>query len=320
MCCNGGAMEPYRIIDLFAGIGGIRLGFEQAAKKLDIPLECVFTSEIDKHCQLTYKANFGNNHIYGDITGIDPKNIPDHEILLAGFPCQPFSQAGLKNGFNDTRGTLFFNIEQILKLKKPQAFLLENVKHLKGHNKGRTFEVITKALQNIGYQIHHTILNAKDFGLPQNRERLFIVGFFDQNTIFNFPNPENIQTLVADILLHQIDSKYVISDRLWAGHQRRKLEHQQKGNGFGYGLFSKESQYTNTLSARYYKDGSEILIDQGAGLNPRRLTPRECARLQGFPDDFLIQVSDVQAYKQFGNSVPVNVIEKIARAIFYSCI
>lgn len=311
-------MKTYKIIDLFAGIGGIRLGFEQAAADLKILLQCTFTSEIDKYCQISYTANFGNADIYGDICSIDPVDVPNHDLLLAGFPCQPFSQAGLKNGFNDTRGTLFFNIEQIIKYKKPQAFLLENVKHLKGHDKGRTFKIIIQSLETLGYKVYHAILNARDFGLPQNRERLFIVGFLNNDITFKFPTSSNSQPKLEDILIEPVDNKYIISDKLWAGHQRRKLQHKNKGNGFGYGLFSKESQYVNTLSARYYKDGSEILINRGDNLNPRKLTPRECARLQGFPDNFIIKVSDIQAYKQFGNSVPVNVINKVAHAMFSS--
>ena len=311
-------MKTYKIIDLFAGIGGIRLGFEQAAARLNISLKCTFTSEIDKYCQISYMTNFGNSEIYGDICKIDPVDVPNHDLLLAGFPCQPFSQAGLRHGFKDTRGTLFFNIEQIIKYKRPQAFLLENVKHLKGHDQGRTFKIIVSSLEELGYKVYNAILNARDFGLPQNRERLFIVGFLDHNIKFEFPISRNRQTRLEDILMESVENKYIISDKLWAGHQRRKLQHRKKGNGFGYGLFSKKSQYVNTLSARYYKDGSEILIDRGDNLNPRKLTPRECARLQGFPDDFIIKVSDIQAYKQFGNSVPVNVINDVAYAMFSS--
>lgn len=226
-------MISYKIIDLFAGIGGIRLGFEQAAHQLNIPIDCVFTSEIDKYCQITYQDNFGSANIHGDITNIDPVDIPTHDILLAGFPCQPFSQASLKEGFADRRGTLFFNIEQILRTKKTKAFLLENVKHLKGHDKGRTFLVIIQTLKDLGYNVYHAVLNAKDFGLPQNRERLFIVGCLDKKTLFNFPTADNKPTSVADVLIDYVDKKYIISDKLWLGHQRRKLEHQQKGNGFG---------------------------------------------------------------------------------------
>jgi DNA (cytosine-5)-methyltransferase 1 len=298
-----------KIIDLFAGIGGTRLGFEKAG--LD-NIQCVFTSEWDKYSVQTYKANFGEDYIYGDITKIATKDIPNHDILLAGFPCQPFSQAGLKKGFSDTRGTLFFDIERIIKNKKPKAFLLENVKQLKGHDKGRTLKIILEHLQDIGYSnIQYKVLRARDFGLPQNRERIYIVGFLDAKINFDFPIPSYKKTKVGDILEQYIDEKYTISDRLWEGHQRRKKENKIKGKGFGYGIVNKESEYTNTISARYYKDGSEILIEQ-EGKNPRKVTPREAARLQGFPDDFKIPVSDTQAYRQFGNSVPVKVIEKIA--------
>ena len=296
-----------KIIDLFAGIGGIRLGFEQAFGKLD----CVFTSEIDKYAIQTYKVNFSDENIYGDITKIDEKDIPEHDILLAGFPCQPFSQAGLKKGFTDTRGTLFFDIERILLEKQPKAFLLENVKQLKGHDKGNTLSTILKHLRAAGYSVFYDVLKARDFGIPQNRERIYIVGFLDHNVKFNFPKPLDLGTQVSDILENNVDEKYTISDRLWNGHQRRKENNKLNGKGFGYGLFNHKSAYTNTISARYYKDGSEILIEQ-CGKNPRKLTPREAANLQGFPKDFLITVSDVQAYKQFGNSVCVPVIKAIA--------
>jgi DNA (cytosine-5)-methyltransferase 1 len=302
-------MSKLKIIDLFAGIGGIRLGFEKSSNK---GIDCVFTSEWDKYSKETYQANFGSESIQGDITQVLLKDIPQHDILLAGFPCQPFSQAGLKKGFSDTRGTLFFDIERILKSKKPKAFLLENVKQLRGHDKGRTLEIILERLRAIGYSnIQYQVLRARDFGLPQNRERIYIVGFLDVNINFNFPVPTFESTKVGDILEKQVDDKYTISDRLWAGHQRRKRENKIKGKGFGYGIVNENSEYTNTISARYYKDGSEILIEQ-KDLNPRKLTPREAARLQGFPDDFKIPVSNTQAYRQFGNSVPVKVIEKIA--------
>lgn len=302
--------KKLKVVDLFAGIGGIRLGFEQASNH---QIECVFTSEWDKFSAETYRANFGNEKIHGDITQISTKDIPNHDILLAGFPCQPFSQAGLKKGFSDTRGTLFFDIERILKEKKPQAFLLENVKQLRGHDKGRTLTVILEHLRNIGYQnVQYEVLKARDFGLPQNRERIYIVGFLDNNILFDFPQPSNEPIRVGDVLQSYVDDKYTISDKLWAGHQRRKKENKLKGKGFGYGMVSKDSEYTNTISARYYKDGSEILVEQ-TGKNPRKITPREAARLQGFPDSFQIPVSDTQAYRQFGNSVPVNVIEAIAR-------
>lgn len=298
-----------KIIDLFAGIGGIRKGFEIAFKG---NVECVMTSEIDKYAIETYKANYGNDNMYGDIKEIKEEEVPEHDILLAGFPCQPFSQAGLKKGFKDTRGTLFFDIERILIAKQPQAFLLENVKQLKGHDKGHTLKVILEHLEKAGYKTFVQVLAARDFGVPQNRERIFIVGFLDHSIEFEFPAPTGISTRVGDILEHNVDKSYTISDRLWAGHQRRKEANKLSGKGFGYGLFDENSQYTNTISARYYKDGSEILIAQ-KDKNPRKLTPREAARLQGFPEDFIInKVSNAQTYKQFGNSVCVPVIAAVA--------
>lgn len=299
-----------KIVDLFAGIGGIRLGVEQAFGSID----CVFTSEIDKYAVTTYKANFRDANIFGDIKQIDENDVPDHDILLAGFPCQPFSQAGLKKGFTDTRGTLFFDIERILLAKQPKAFLLENVKQLKGHDKGRTFQTIIDHLNKAGYKVFYEILKARDFGVPQNRERIYIVGFLDHSINFEFPKPTNLPTRVGDILDDVVDEKYTISDKLWSGHKRRKELNKLNGKGFGYGLFNKESAYTNTISARYYKDGSEILIEQ-ENKNPRKLTPREACRLQGFPEDYIIPVSDAQAYKQFGNSVAVPVIKAIATEI-----
>ena len=307
--------------------------------------KCVFTSEWDKFAQKTYAANFGELP-HGDITQVPVNLIPDHDVLLAGFPCQAFSQAGHKKGFDDTRGTMFFEIQKILAIKRPKAFLLENVKQLRGHDKGRTLETILDVLegnfkQNIpkdvpmsddaraalgeklNYSVDFQVLKAADFGIPQNRERVYIVGFdrdqFDGKSIddlFDWPVPPKKQTKVGDILEEssELDSKYTISQKLLDGHIRRRKQHAKKGNGFGFSLFNAESAYTNTISARYYKDGSEALIDQSAnGLRPRKLTPRECARLQGFPEDFVTSaVSDVQAYKQFGNSVAVPVIQAIA--------
>lgn len=301
----------FTFIDLFAGIGGIRIPFQELGGK------CVFTSEWDKFAQKTYRVNFGEEP-QGDITKINSKDIPDFDILLGGFPCQPFSQAGLKKGFSDTRGTLFFEIERIIQEKKPKAFLLENVKQLRGHDKGRTLKVILKHIDALNYYVKAEVLRAADFGVPQNRERVYIVGISKEHYDlpddydFEFPKPTYEKTRLGDILERNVDDKYTISDALWAGHQRRKKEHQAKGNGFGFSLFNNESEYTNTISARYYKDGSEILIDQGSGKNPRKLTPRECARLQGFPEKFIITVSDIQAYKQFGNSVAILVIKAIA--------
>lgn len=301
--------EKIKIIDLFAGIGGIRLGFQIASNN---NIDCVFTSEWNKYSVATYTANFDDLVVHGDITQINENLIPDHDILLAGFPCQPFSQAGLKKGFSDTRGTLFFDIERILTAKRPQAFLLENVKQLKGHDKGNTLKTIIEHLKRIGYNnVQYQVLKARDFGLPQNRERIYIIGFLDDSIKFEFPQPTNKPTKVGDILEELVNEKYTISDKLWEGHQRRKNVNKQNGKGFGYGIVNVNSEYTNTISARYYKDGSEILVEQ-IGKNPRKLTPREAARLQGFPDSFIIPVSDNQAYQQFGNSVAVNVIEKIA--------
>lgn len=299
----------YTMIDLFAGIGGTRLGFYQTNQ-----VRNVFSSEWDKFSQKTYYANFGE-HPEGDITKINEKDIPDHDILVAGFPCQAFSQAGKKLGFEDTRGTLFFDVARILREKRPAAFLLENVKNLKSHDKGRTFKVIMNTLKELNYSVSYALFKARDFGAPQNRERIYIVGFnkdkVKNSDKFEFPIPPKPKTRVGDILEDYVDDKYTISDRLWAGHQRRKRENKAKGRGFGYSLVNVDSAYTNTLSARYYKDGSEILVEQ-KGKNPRKVTPREAARLQGFPENFIIPVSDTQAYKEFGNSVCVLTIHAIA--------
>jgi len=300
----------FRFIDLFAGVGGIRLGFENAFQS---DASFVFSSEIDKYAQKTYATNFGEVP-YGDITQIEPSNIPAFDILLAGFPCQPFSNAGLKKGFQDTRGTLFFNIAKIVEYHKPKVVFLENVKGFKNHDKGNTFAVVKKTLEDLGYKVFAEVLNAKDYGVPQNRERIYIIGFLDHDINFEFPEPLKKQVYVGDILDTNVDEKYTISDKLWAGHQRRKKEHKAKGNGFGYSMFNEHSEYTSTLSARYYKDGSEVLIEQ-KNKNPRKLTPREAGRLQGFPEKFKIVVSDTQAYKQFGNSVAVPVIEALAKKI-----
>ena len=298
--------QNFNFIDLFAGIGGIRLGFESLGGK------CIFSSELDKFAQMSYEANFGEKPA-GDITLINEKDIPNFDVLLAGFPCQPFSNAGLKMGFEDTRGTLFFYIARIINHHKPKVVFLENVKGLKSHNNGRTFRVIQNILEEMGYNVYSQILNAKDFGVPQNRERIYILGFLD-NVDFSFPEPIFKKTKVGDILQKDVEKKYTISDKLWAGHLRRKKEHIEKGNGFGYSIFDENSPYTSTISARYYKDGSEILIRQN-DQNPRKLTPREAARLQGFPDDYKIVVSDNQAYKQFGNSVCVPVIKALSNQI-----
>ncbi|MFF6012260.1 DNA (cytosine-5-)-methyltransferase [Rahnella sp. R3(2024)] len=337
--------SEFTFIDLFAGIGGIRYPYQQQGG------HCVFSSEWDKFSQKTYLTNFGEMP-HGDITKIKASDIPDHDVLLGGFPCQAFSQAGLKKGFNDTRGTMFFEIQRILAAKRPKAFMLENVKQLQGHDKGRTLKTILDILTGKGdhdipsdipisedtrqalsmklnYWVDYKVLRAGDFGAPQNRERIFIIGFdkdyfegVDFDDIYNWPKPPMLPTKVGDILedlsgLSGSEDKYTISDKLWAGHQKRKLGHAQKGNGFGYSLFDENSEYTNTISARYYKDGSEILIDQSPqGKNPRKLTPRECARLQGFPEEYIVDaVSHGQIYKQFGNSVCMNVIHAVSEQL-----
>lgn len=303
----------YNFIDLFAGIGGIRLAFEPFG-------ECVFSSEWDNKARETYEINFGHKPA-GDITLIDAKDIPDHDILLAGFPCQPFSLAGVskknslgkKHGFEDeTQGTLFFDIARIIQEKKPKAFLLENVKNLRGHDKGKTFKVIKHTLEEeLGYTIYDKVINAKGL-VPQNRERIYIVGF-KEPLPFEYPKIENTGIVLRDILQENVPDKYTLSDKLWNYLQAYKEKHSKKGNGFGFGLADLDST-TRTLSARYHKDGSEILIPQ-KGKNPRRLTPRECARLQGFSDSYKIEVSDTAAYKQFGNSVALPVVQTIAQSM-----
>ena len=297
--------KSFKFIDLFAGIGGIRIPFEEVGG------ECVFSSEWDKFSQQTYEANFGEIP-HGDITEIDEKDIPKHDLLVGGFPCQAFSQAGLKKGFEDTRGTMFFEIQRILDHHKPKALLLENVKGLRGHDKGKTFKVIISILNELGYQtLESKVLNAKDFGLPQNRERIFIVGY-KNHVNFQFPEPPMIETKVGSILDKRVAEKYTISDKMWESAKRRKENYRKKGYGFGFSLFNRNSKYTSTISARYYKDGAEIWIDQ-KNKNPRKLTPNEARKLQGFPEGFIIPVSDGQAYKQFGNAVPVPVIRAIAK-------
>ncbi len=301
-------------IDLFAGIGGIRQPFQKHGGYN------IYSSEWDKFAQTTYRINYGEIPD-GDITDVDENSIPDHDILLAGFPCQPFSQAGLHKGFEDTRGTLFFDIARILNAKRPKAFLLENVKQLRGHDKGNTLKVILSVLDELNYYVPDPqILNAYHFGLPQNRERIIIVGFnkdFLPENFKEFEYPEghvDEKVCVGNILEKKVGERFTISDKLWEGHQARKKKHKQRGNGFGFSLFNENSKYTSTISARYYKDGSEALIEQPEK-NPRMLTPRECARLQGFTDDFIIPVSNAQSYKQFGNSVCIPVIEAVAIAM-----
>lgn len=297
----------FTFIDLFAGIGGMRLAFEHAGGT------CVFSSEWDAFAAKTYKENFGEVPA-GDITKIETRRIPKHDVLVAGFPCQPFSNAGLKLGFEDTRGTLFFEIARIMKTRRPAMALLENVKGFTIHDGGRTHATVVRVLKNLGYTVHSAVLNASDFGVPQNRERVYMVAIrsdISGQASFKFPKPTKKPTRVGSILDTEVDPKYVLSNKLWKGHQRRLREHRARGNGFGYSLFTEDSVRASTISARYYKDGSEILIKTKT--NPRRLTPREAARLQGFPESFRIPVSDTQAYKQFGNSVAIPVVRAIAR-------
>lgn len=299
-------------IDLFAGIGGFRLAFER------LHCQCLFSSEWNKFSQQTYELNFGDRP-RGDITEIPSSEIPDHDILLGGFPCQPFSIAGvskhrslgIEHGFkHPTQGTLFFEIVRILQEKRPKAFLLENVKNLQSHNRGNTFQVILKSLQEeLGYHVYYQILDARSV-VPQNRKRIFIVGFREPID-FRFPVLPELDRKIKDILQEEVDPKYTLSDHLWNYLQNYAAKHREKGNGFGYGLVDLNG-IARTLSARYYKDGSEILIPQ-IDRNPRRLTPRECARLMGFPDDFKIGVSDNQAYRQFGNSVVPDVVYSIGK-------
>lgn len=304
----------FKFIDLFAGIGGFRIAFTEYGGT------CVMASEWDKYAQMTYEANFGHRP-EGDITKIPAEVIPYHDILTAGFPCQPFSIAGVtkhnalgnKHGFlNATQGTLFFDVARIIKEKRPEAFLLENVKNLKSHDKGRTFQVIEKTLtEELGYYIYYSILDARTV-VPQHRERIYIVGFREP-LYFEFPILPDLKPKFRNVLEDAVDDKYTLSDHLWTYLQNYAKKHKARGNGFGYGLTNLDG-ISRTLSARYYKDGAEILIPQ-ENKNPRRLTPRECARLMGYPDTYQIVCSDTRAYKQFGNSVVVPVVKHVAQKV-----
>lgn len=335
---NDNESGDFRFIDLFAGIGGIRIGFEELGG------HCVFTSEWNDFSKKTYLANFSAapSHLFaGDITKVDESDIPDHDVLLAGFPCQPFSIAGVSkknslgkpHGFEcTTQGTLFFDVARILAKKRPAAFLLENVKNLVSHDKGNTFKIIIETLKNeLGYDVHYKVIDARYF-VPQHRERIIIVGFREK-TNFKWDDlqiPE-ANPLLSTILHSEdgsenaeepyttgqqaaVNSKYVLTPKLWKYLQDYAAKHRAAGNGFGFGMVD-ENSVTRTLSARYYKDGSEILVSRGKRKRPRRLTPRECARLMGYPDTFKIPVSDTQAYRQFGNSVVVPVIREVARIV-----
>ena len=307
-------MSKYTFIDLFCGIGGLRIPFEELGG------ECLFSSDYDKHSQITYKANFGEAP-EGDIRAITSKQIPDHNILLAGFPCQPFSISGVSkkislhkpHGFMDkAQGTLFFEIARILKAKKPDCFVLENVKNLKSHDKGNTYRIIRATLEKLGYNIvFDDIIDAARF-VPQHRERIFIVGF-KKSVKFGPLDLKGKQQRLKNILDKKVNDKYTLTDHLWTYLQNYAEKHRAKGNGFGFGLVDPKG-VTRTLSARYYKDGSEILIPQ-KGENPRRLTPPECVRLMGFPRNYKIVVSDTQAYRQFGNAVAVPVVRIVAKEV-----
>jgi DNA (cytosine-5)-methyltransferase 1 len=337
-----GDNHSFRYIDLFAGVGGIRIPFDELGGK------CVFSSEWDKFAQDTYEANFGHRP-FGDITKIPASKIERHDVLLAGFPCQAFSLAGLKQGFYDTRGTMFFEIQRILAHHKPKMFLLENVKQLKGHDGGKTLSTIRNILEGnqltkvpddvpmtpearkslsgrLNYNVCFKVLRAPDFGVPQNRERIYIVGFnrdyfgdINLDSFFDELEGQETSTCLKDALeaAWNVPERYTISDKLWQGLQARMARHEAKGNGFGHKLFKANDKYCNTITSRYYKDGREILMDQSAMfLNPRRLMPRECARIQGFPDWFdLSGTSDTQLYRQFGNSVSVPVVRAVARSM-----
>lgn len=328
----------FRFIDLFAGIGGMRMGFENQGG------ECVFTSEWNDFSKKTYLENYGNHHLFtGDIVPIAAESIPDHDILLAGFPCQPFSIAGVSkknslgrpHGFEcATQGTLFFDVARIIAAKRPQAFLLENVKNLLSHDGGNTFSVILETLRDeLKYDVHYKIIDGKHF-TPQHRERILIAGFREKKDFLWSDMRLPAEGPLLSSILHKADgsepllpwdgerffdhkknipqAKYTLTPNLWNYLQAYAEKHRAAGNGFGFGVVYPES-VTRTLSARYYKDGSEILVCQGRGKRPRRLTPRECARLMGFPDSFRIPVSDTQAYRQFGNSVVAPVMREVAR-------
>jgi DNA (cytosine-5)-methyltransferase 1 len=319
--------EPkFTFIDLFAGIGGLRIPFQEIGGK------CIFTSEWDRFSQQTYAANFQDDlfehPLEGDIRPFakEPENIPEHDVLLAGFPCQPFSIAGVskKNALGrphgflcDTQGTLFYDLARIIEHHRPAAFLLENVKNLESHDGGQTFATIMNVLcSELGYNVQYRVISSHPW-VPQRRERIFIVGFRD-TTSFDFDHleiPSGRQPVLGDILETEVDAKYTLTEHLWKYLRDYKAKHQSAGNGFGYSVFGPKD-VTRTLSARYYKDGSEVLVEQ-AGTRPRRLTPRECARLMGFDarrgSEFKIPVSDTQAYRQFGNAVVVPVVRAVAK-------
>jgi DNA (cytosine-5)-methyltransferase 1 len=308
--------KAFRFIDLFCGIGGMRLGFESAGGT------CVFSADWDKYARCTYEANFGELP-HGDVREVTADALPEFDVLVAGFPCQPFSISGVSkkqslgrpHGFRDkTQGTLFFDVARLIEQRRPKAFLLENVKNLLSHDRGRTFQTIYETLDDeLDYDVHFKVVSSRPY-VPQQRERIFIVGF-EKPRAFRFPAaPEPPYPTLGSILQARVDERYYLTPHLWNYLQRYAEKHRAAGNGFGFGLVGK-NDHARTLSARYYKDGSEILISRGPSKTPRRLTPRECARLMGFPESFQIPVSDTQAYRQFGNSVVVPVVSRIAQAL-----
>lgn len=312
---------PFTFVDMFAGIGGFRIALQKLGGR------CAFSCEWDKFSQRTYKAWFGEAP-EGDIRKIRPADIPDHDLLAAGFPCQPFSLAGVSkknslghaHGFRcATQGTLFFQLATIIDAKRPPVILLENVKNLQSHDGGRTWKVIHGTLEELDYWLFAEVIDASGW-VPQHRERIYIVGFdkhvFQQRPDFSFPRPPDVRSRLADILEPVADPKYTLSEHLWKYLREYAEKHKAKGNGFGFGIADLDG-VTRTLSARYYKDGSEILIPQGEDRPPRRLTPRECARLMGFDEWYQeqIAVSDTQAYRQFGNAVVPKVVEAVGRQI-----
>ncbi len=299
--------EKLKFIDLFCGIGGFRIAFEEACEANNIRPECVFSSDIDTFCQDSYEANFGERP-YGDITKIDEKEIPDHDILFAGFPCQPFSIIGQMKGMDDIRGTLFFDIARILKEKRPKAFVLENVKQLVGHDQGNTLKIILKSLKDLGYHVQYSVLNALDYGLPQKRERVVIIGHIEP-ILFTYPNPVKPYKPLTEILEQKVEEKYLASDYI---RKKRKESHKSSY----YPSIWHENKSGNICSYPY-----SCALRAGASYNyllvngERRLTPREMLRLQGFPDTYKLVVSDGQARKQAGNAVPVNLVKAVIKKL-----
>ncbi|MBR6013552.1 MAG: DNA (cytosine-5-)-methyltransferase [Selenomonadaceae bacterium] len=327
-------MPKYKMIDLFAGIGGIRLGFDKVFKE---NAETVFVSEIDNFAMITYRQNFDDDFdISGDIRDVEEKEIPDFDICLAGFPCQAFSIAGRKQGFDDDyygnyRGTLFKEVVRICDYHKPKIIFCENVKGLVIHDKGRTFKIICDAFEKIGYRVHYKILNSKDFGLAQNRERIYIVCFRNDvdDSYFEFPDPTNEKVSIRDILEDEpIPSKYYLSETYVETLRKHKKRHQDAGNGFGYVIRDLDGIAGALVCGGMGREKNLIIDEREHSLEPmtkikgeinkesiRKLTPREWARLQGFPESFVLNAADTHLYKQFGNTVSVNVIERIARKI-----